>query len=317
MTDHEELLCQVASYYYEQHLTQVEIGRRINASRSTVSRLLQQALDRGIVKITINYAWAREQQLEQQLLQKFHLRQVRVLAGKGRSDEDIRKGMGVLAARLLDSRVQDKTILGISYGRSLASTIAALHPTRQVALTVVPIIGALGSNNPLIDGPELVRQIAQIYGGEYRYLPVPLLVEDTRTRDALVQSAQIYEILALARQAHIALLGIGAPGHNVSSMIWSGYLNERELERVKEQGAVGHMCGQFFDQQGEPLDVELNRRAVGIGIKTLQNIETVIAVAGGEAKSAAILGALRGRFLNILVTDDLAARKILALATPG
>ena len=317
MTDHEELLCQVASYYYEQHLTQVEIGRRINASRSTVSRLLQQALDCGIVKITINYAWAREQQLEQQLLQKFHLRQVRVLAGKGRSDEDIRKGMGVLAARLLDSRVQDKTILGISYGRSLASTIAALHPTRQVALTVVPIIGALGSNNPLIDGPELVRQIAQIYGGEYRYLPVPLLVEDTRTRDALVQSTQIYEILALARQAHIALLGIGAPGHNVSSMIWSGYLNERELERVKEQGAVGHMCGQFFDQQGEPLDVELNRRAVGIGIKTLQNIETVIAVAGGEAKSAAILGALRGRFLNILVTDDLAARKILALATPG
>ncbi|MBI5304710.1 MAG: sugar-binding transcriptional regulator [Chloroflexi bacterium] len=316
MSDQEELLVHVARYYYAQHLTQAEIGRRINASRSTVSRLLQQALDSGIIKITINYAWERAQELEQQLIARFHLRDARVLIGKGRDEEEIRKGMGVLAARVIDSHVKDGTVFGISYGRSLASTIAALHPTRKIAMTVVPIIGALGSDKPLIDGPELVRQIAQIYGGEYRYLPVPLLVEDTRTRDALIQSAQIYDILTLARKANVALLGIGALGPDVSSLIWSGYLNERELARLKDQGAIGHMCGQFFDQDGQPLDVELNRRAIGIGIKTLQNIETVIAVAGSAAKAEAILGALRGRYLNVLVTDDNAARRVLELAEP-
>jgi len=314
MGDQEELLVEVARYYYQQNLTQAEIGRRINASRSTVSRLLQQALDTGLVKITINYAWERAQELERQLVAKFHLREARVLVGKGRDEEEIRKGMGVLAARVIDTHLKDGTVFGISYGRSLASTIAALHPTRKIAMTVVPIIGALGSNNPVIDGPELVRQIAQIYGGEYRYLPVPLLVEDTRTRDALIQASQIYDILALARKANVALLGIGAPGPDVSSLIWSGYLNERELARIKEQGAVGHMCGQFFDRDGNPLDVDLNRRAIGIGIKTLQNIETVIAVAGGQAKAEAILGALRGRYLNILITDDLAAQQVLAMA---
>ena len=130
-----------------------------------------------------------------------------------------------------------------------------------------------------------------------------------------MESGQIYDVLALARKAHIALLGIGAPGQGISSLIWSGYLNERDIARVKEQGAVGHMCGQFFDKQGQLLDVELNRRAIGIGIKTLHNIETVIAVAGGEAKAEAILGALCGQYLNILVTDDLAARRILELAS--
>ena len=130
-----------------------------------------------------------------------------------------------------------------------------------------------------------------------------------------MESGQIYDVLALARKAHIALLGIGAPGPGISSLIWSGYLNERDIARVKEQGAVGHMCGQFFDKQGQLLDVELNRRAIGIGIKTLHNIETVIAVAGGEAKAEAILGALCGQYLNILVTDDLAARRILELAS--
>ncbi len=63
--DQEEMLVQVARYYYEQNLTQAEIGRRINASRSTVSRLLQQALDDGIVKIIINYPWERAHDLEE------------------------------------------------------------------------------------------------------------------------------------------------------------------------------------------------------------------------------------------------------------
>ena len=98
-----------------------------------------------------------------------------MLLGKGRDDEEIRKGLGVLAARMIDSHLKDGMVLGVSYGRSLACTTAALQPTRKIAITVVPIIGALGSGNPLIDGPELIRQIAQIYGGEYRYLPVPLL----------------------------------------------------------------------------------------------------------------------------------------------
>ncbi|MBI5029128.1 MAG: sugar-binding transcriptional regulator [Chloroflexi bacterium] len=317
MSDQEELLAEVARYYYSQNLTQAEIGRRMNASRSTVSRMLQQAIEKGIVKITINYPWERDRELEKNLIEKFHLREARVLIGKGRSEEEIRDGMGVLAARLVDAHVKDGSILGISYGRSLASTVAALAPNRKVAVTVVPIIGALGTDTPLIDGPELVRQIAQIYGGDYRYLPVPLLVEDVRTREALVQSAQIHDTLVLARRSSVALLGIGAPAPEVSSMIWSGYLNERELAHMREQGAVGHMCGQFFDREGNVLDVDLNRRAIGIGIKTLQNIETVIAVAGGEAKAEAILGALRGRYLNLLVTDDLAAQRILALASSG
>ncbi len=314
MTDQEELLVEVARYYYQMNLTQAEIGRRINASRSTVSRLLQQALDQGLVQITINYPWERAYDVEKQLCEKFHLREARVLCNKNRNEDETRTGMGVLAARLIDSHVKDGTILGISYGRSLASTISALSSGRKVAVTVVPIIGALGSNNPCIDGPELVRQMAQHYGGDFRYLPVPLLVDDARTRDSLIQSPQIFDTLALARKSHIALLGIGAPDPDISSMIWSGYLNERDLIGLKEQGAVGHMCGQFFDIDGNFLDTEINRRAIGIGLKTLQTVKIVIAVAGGEAKAEAILGALRGRYLNTLVTDDAAALKVLALA---
>jgi deoxyribonucleoside regulator len=317
VVDRDELLALVAHYYYEEHATQDEIGRRIRSSRSTVSRLLQQAIDRGIVHITIEYPWERARDLERRLVDGFHLREAQVLQSKGRDEAMVRQGMGALAAQLLDGELRDGAVLGISYGRSMASTVAALRPSRRAAIKVVPIIGVLGADTPIIDGPELARRIAQAYGGEFRHLPAPLLVSDVRTRNALLQSPQIYEILALARRADAVLIGIGALAEGASSMIWAGYLNNSELAWLRDQGAAGHMVGQFFDIQGQLLDVDVNERSIGIGIKTLLGMSPVIAVAGGEAKAEAILGALRGHYLNVLVTDDVAARKVLALAEAG
>jgi DNA-binding transcriptional regulator LsrR (DeoR family) len=80
------LLIEVARLYYEQQLTQSEIGRQINVSRSTVSRLLQEARDLGIVTITIDYNVARDRSLEQQLQKWFDLKDVRVLRSYGRTN---------------------------------------------------------------------------------------------------------------------------------------------------------------------------------------------------------------------------------------
>ncbi len=309
--DVEQMLIDVAILYYEQQLTQEEISKRIGTSRSTVSRMLDEARERGIVHIEINYPWRRNHDLEDQLVARFDLHEARVLVANQRPEEDIRRGMGVLAARLIDTHVREGQVIGVSYGRSLASTIEALHPSRAVALTVVPVIGALGSDNPAIDGIDLVRRFAGAYGAEYKYLPVPLLVEDVATRDALLKLPKVQEILDLARKAEIALMGIGALAPEVSSGIWKGYLSYSRLALLKDQGAVGHMCGQFYDANGLVLDLEVNLRAIGIGIDALYSIANVIAVASGLKKADAILGALRGRHLNTLITDDETAKVVL------
>jgi DNA-binding transcriptional regulator LsrR (DeoR family) len=313
----DQLILDVATFYYEHRLTQEQIARRINTSRSTVSRLLDEARERGIVHITINYPWQRRHDLEQRIITRFGLREVRVLITKEKPEDEIRRGVGQLAARVIDSHLRDGHVLGVSYGRSVASTAEALTSSRKAALTVVPVLGALGSDNPSIDGPELVRHFAKSYGGEYRYMPVPLLVEDVRTRDALVQLPKVAETLSLAKRANIVILGIGALSPDVSSEIWKGYLDERQLSRLRSEGAVGHMCGQFYDAQGKVLDTEINRRSVGIGIQSLSKIEFVVAVASGTSKAAAILGALRGKHLNIFVTDEITANVVLDLDKPG
>jgi DNA-binding transcriptional regulator LsrR (DeoR family) len=309
--ENNKLLIQVAKLYYLDQLTQLEIGRRLNTSRSTVSRLLQEARDKGVVKIAIDSLGERDKDLELTMQQVFGLRDVRVLSTYDQSPDEARKGLGLLATEYLDQIVRDDIILTLSFGRSIASMVQQLKPTRKVNMTVVQMIGALGAGNPLLDGPDLVRDLAENYGAQYRYLHAPLLVKDSRTRDLLVQSPSVQETLALARRADVAVLGVGALESDSSGLIWTGYLNQKDIAWLKSKGAVGHMCAQHFDINGQMLDVDLNRRAIGIGLETLRSIDTVMAVAGGEEKAQAILGAIRGRYLDVLITDDVAAQKIL------
>ena len=314
MTNSEQLLVQAARFYYEHNLTQAEIGRKLNTSRSTVSRLLQEARETGVVRVLINYPWQRDFELEGELLRRFHLREAHVLKSMDRPADEVFCGMGMLAAEFLDGFVTDGMILGVSYGRSIAAMREQLVPSRHVAMTVVQILGALGMGNPLIEGPDLVRQIANLYGASYRYLYTPMIVESEKTRDLLLREPIVQETLAIGRKADAVVMGIGAHDAEASGLIWTGYLNKKDLTFLRSRGAVGHMCAQHFDRDGQVLDIDFNRRVISIGIEALREIETVVAIAGSAEKAEAILGALQGHYLDVLITDDHAARRVLSLS---
>jgi deoxyribonucleoside regulator len=177
----------------------------------------------------------------------------------------------------------------------------------------VQLLGALGSDNPLIEGANLARNLAAKYGASYRYLYAPLVVEDARTRDLFMQEPLVQDVLAVGREADIALVGIGALGQEAPSLIWRGYLTATDLARLQDMGAVGNMCAQFFDAHGHMLDIDLNRRSISIGLDGLATCKLVVAAAGGRKKAAAILGALRGGYVDVLVSDDQAIEEVWAL----
>ena len=308
-----QTLIEVSRLYYEMEMTQTEIGRRLSLSRSTVSRMLQRARDTGIVTITVNYEVLRDHALEDAMKSAFALREARVLRSRGRSFDSIRNGLGKLGASLLDESLDDNSTLGISYGRSLANTVELVRPRQVDGLTVVPIIGALGSENPLIEGIDLTRQLATKLGARYRYLHAPLLVEDRRTRDLFLQEPTVNDVIQIAANADVVLIGIGSLQAQSSGIIWTGYITRKERDWLDNIGVVGHMCAQFFDVEGKVLDIGINQRSISIGLEALRRIDNVIAVAGTIDKAGAILGALNGGYIDSLVTDDRAARQVLEL----
>ena len=312
--DHRDLLARVASLYYDQELTQADVARRVGVSRSKISRLLKEARKEGIVEIVINYPWRTATSLEKEIQERFDIPHVSVLVSQGRGYEEILWGLGNLAARYLEGILEPDVSLGISWGTAIYQTARSLRPELRLSIKVVQMIGAVGSSDPLIDGPDLARFLANLYGGEYHYLHVPLIVDDANLVEGLMRESHVQQTLEMARHSDIALVGIGGVAPEVSSFLRAGFQTREELQRLEDQGAAGDICGRLYDIHGVKLNVPVDKRIIGIELDDLKQIKHVVGVAGGEKKAKAILGALRGKRVSALVTDDMAARQVLRIA---
>lgn len=310
-----QLLADVATLYYKRNLTQAEIADELGVSRASISRLLREARDTGVVEITINEPLQHADTYSDDLRRLFQLDEVYVLNAGSRGYTQTVEALGAVAARILRKRLQDNTVLGISWNTGVYQVVRALQEARSMDVTVVQLTGSAGSANPLLDGPDLARWLADTLGGRYLYLPAPLVVPSSEVQQALVADRLIAERLALARKADIALVGIGTVAPPINSLLQTGYITEDELSAITAQGAVGDILNHFYDINGRILDLPLHKRLIGLSPDDLAHIDTVVGVAAGEIKAQAIIGALRGGYITCLVTDDRAAQAILNIVS--
>ncbi len=313
--DNLEFLARVASLYYEEGMTQQRISEELGYSRSAISRFLTAARDSGVVEIRVHHPLQRDLDLEVRLKELFHLDTIRVLKGYNWEYQRMLPRLGSLGARLVEERVRDDMLLGVSWGTAVYEVANALRAPYLPNLTVIQMIGALGTPDPQIDGGELARSYARAFGGRYRIFPAPALVESPEAQAAIMQERPIRDTLDLARQVDIAILGIGTTDPAMSSFVRAEYLTPAEVGDLADTGAVGDVCAVHFDAQGQVLDLPLAARVIGVSYDDLLKIPFRLAVAGGDVKAPAILGALRSRLITALVTDDLAARKVLERVT--
>jgi deoxyribonucleoside regulator len=311
--DRQDLLAQVAVWYYEEGLDQAAIAERINKSRSMVSRLLDQARASGLVEVKIHYPLRIDAELSRQLCSEFGLTSAQVLAEPPDDYKLLLKRLGELGARCLQQALRPGIIIGISWGTAVHEVVSAMPTMPVTDATVVQLIGAVGHGDPLVDGAELGRWLAQKLHASFRFLSAPMLVEDEALAAALRRERTIEETLALAARADVALIGIGTPQPELSSLLRAGYLSRGEMERLIENGVVGDIVAHQFDAEGRWMDIPANRRAISLDADSLRRIPRVIAVSGGISKARAILAGLRGRYCTCLVTDARAAQVVLEL----
>ncbi|MFZ5821483.1 MAG: sugar-binding domain-containing protein [Chloroflexota bacterium] len=306
-------LAKIASLYYEQGKTETTIAEELAIPLTDISNILVEAREKGVVSVAVRPPWRTKPELEQQLKEKFNLKAVRVLVRENKSDEEMLEGLGILASQSLNDLLKPDSIIGISWGTALHHMIRAMRPASLPNAEVVQLIGAMGTENITTDGPMLAQLLANRLGSHCRYLHAPLIIEDERGRNALLQERTIRETLLRAEKVNIALVGIGSTDPELYSLLRAGYVDEKGLEKIRAAGAVGDICAQHYSASGEWIDSEINRRVIGVSLDTLSKINTVIGVAGGAKKATTILAALRGQYVNVLITDDQAAHEILTI----
>lgn len=316
--DRTDLLVTVATLYYELGQNQQQIAERLETSRSSVSRMIKEARDLGIVEIRIHRPVNRAYALEQVLIDRFGLTDAYVLlTNPDQREEERLAGVGRLAASYLErvlGQLPPHTCIGIAWGTGVHAAISALSEDRSRQIDVVQILGSLGAANPLIDGPDLARLMASKLGGRYFDLHAPALVEQPALRDLLLNEPSVREGLQRARSVALAITGIGTVQEEAASFLRAGHLSPADLAELRRQGVVGETVGRFFDVQGRFEQFDINARVIGIDLPDLRKIPRVIAVARGLPKAMSILGALRGHYMTVLATDDETAQAVLKLA---
>lgn len=303
------ILATVANLYYNSDLTQNQIAERMYTSRSKISRMLKEARELGIVKIYIQEPWERGLEQEKLISEKCHLKNIRVIMQKESDQVKLSALISEAAAYYLDSIIKKDMVVGISWGNTLYNIVKyiAANNHKNIPITVVPIMGAANIISPEKDALDLSKDLASAYGGKYQYIYAPLFVKSKELKESLIQDDNIKSTLQLARNADIILTSVGS----ISSKSWNHYLSGKTLESLGEKGVVGHIGGHFYDLSGNTPDASIENRMIGLAKADIKNCKETICVAYGAGKAEAVLGAINGKYISTLITDEECANRIL------
>jgi DNA-binding transcriptional regulator LsrR (DeoR family) len=310
------LLAKAARLYFLEDRSQDDVAAVLGTTRSNVSRILKQARDLGIVEIRIVDPAGRDQELELALRTRFGLTDARVL--EATPETDVLAGVGRLAVRWLDDTLRDGQVVALSWGQTLQAVVRAVDGLSRRDVEVVQLVGGLSSLDSALTGQELVRELSERMGARHRYLHAPALFGSAEALTLLLRERTIAGALDAAKAADIAVVGIGAPGIGSSEALLDA-LGLRPAERAEfdASGAVGDVCARFFDLSGREVRSVVAERVLAVTLDDLRAIPVVAGVAAGPEKALGILGALRGRIVDVLICDQAAARSVLTLETDG
>lgn len=307
-----ELIAEVARLYYEEEMNVKEIAVLFDTSPSSVSRLLQEAKDLKIVQVVIRYPFLTVPSLGQQLKQHLGLKEAYVLPDFRGKSAQLMERLGQLAARVLEEHLEEGMTLGVSLGIMVGHTARAFQMAHNIKCTVVRLHGA--SENEIVEGNNLAQIFSAQLGNQFKIIPSPFIMQSRAACELILQEPSVRENIRIAEECEIALVGLGSLDPAVSTLLRNHLLTEEELTELRQAGAVGEICGKHYNADGVVLETEFNQRTVAINLDKLRQMRFVIGVAAGPAKVNPILGAARGRLINILVTDADTARLLLKAA---
>lgn len=288
-----------AEFYYLYHFSQQEIAKRMGISRPWVSKLLKRAEEMGMVKVEVLTPSAGVVRLEDELKDKYSLVNAKVV--KKFSQEDTLKNVGRAAANYVLSVLQPQDTIGVSWGSSLAAMADEFTEVYYPGVSVVPIIGGLGTSPELLSN-QIAAKIASALGTESFLLHAPAFSIGKAERDVFLNDPSIGSIIAKCENVTLALIGMGVL--RGSTMHSVGYIPDKTIDELERIGAVGDIALRFIDADGHIVSHPIHESIVACDFTTIRKrAKQVIGVASGIHKVPIIRATLKGRWLDVLVTD--------------
>ncbi|WP_163102864.1 sugar-binding transcriptional regulator [Peribacillus alkalitolerans] len=302
---------EAAKLYYLLDYNQNDIAGILGVSRPTVSRMLKMAKEEGIVQITIRDNGTNSEEQAKAIQEKYGLKKVIVTTIPQYQDLTIKSHLGQSAAEYLNSIVKDGDIIGVTWGTTVYHTAVELKQTSVKDVTVVQLKGGVSHSETNTYASEILYLFGKAFNTTPLNLPLPAIVDHVVVKQAVMADRHIGRTIQTGKNANIALFTCGPIKHD-SLLFQLGYFTDEDLEMIDNK-AVGDICSRFFDENGQICNPSLNERTLGIDLVELKQKEYSILIAGGAQKVESISAALKGKFANVLITDQFTAQMLLEM----
>lgn len=305
MTYENSLIIKVAWKYYNEGMTQNEIAESLNLSRMKVIKYLEIAKANNIIQFKINLDKFVNMDLQNHIKQKYYLQDIYIVPA---SNQNLLDSLTKAAAQYIEDRITSDTMINVGYGQAVSRTLGHLNISTKYKVTFVSLSGGVRFYIP-----TTVDSSSDYYTNpnyNHYIMPAPLLVSTEHLAEQLIKEKPIKKIFEMIPYSNITLIGIGALNEQ-ATIVKEGYLNTNEIEIFKSMGAAGDLLSQFYDINGKVLDFKLHKQLVSTDIHLLKSLNQVVAVAGGLEKRDAIIGALKGGYIDVLITDEVVAKSLI------
>lgn len=302
-------IIEAAKLYYLLDYNQNEIAKKLGVSRPTVSRLLQLAKQEGIVEIKIMDPTEDVENLSLELEKKFGLKKAIVVHIPQYEDNIIKTYLGQKAAGYIYDIVEDGSVIGVTWGTTLYHIAVEMQHKALKNVKLVQLKGGVSHSETNTYANEIMYLFSKAFNTTPHHLPLPAIVDHIVVKQAMEADRHINRILEMGKQANIAIYTIG-PIKSESLLFQLGYFTEEDLQVIYSK-AVGDISSRFFDKDGNICNEQLNSRTLGIDLDELKKKDYSILVAGGSQKIDGIYGALKGKYTNVLITDQFTAKFLL------
>lgn len=312
----DETLRLAARLYYVDGMGQAEVAQFVRVSQAKVSRLLAMARERGIVRISVAEYEPRDPALEQRLQKQFKFSAVAVIKTvEAATVDEARRALAHFGAAFVSSLIPPRSTVAIAGGRTMRELVQSLPLDAERRVTAVQAMGSVDSNVGPVDAFELGRSMARRLGGSFLTINTPAFVPDKRTRDSFLALPQIRAVWQQLNKADVVLIGIGTLDNSV--FVERGVLSAGDLKKLAACGAVGEICGRFFDRNGRECDSSWRDRVISIELEHLRRTPQVIGMIAGADRAEAIRAAVKGGLIKSLIIDVPGALALLGHQPPG
>ncbi len=290
----ESLMIKISWYYYMENLTQQAIADQLGISRMRVIKLLERARQTGIVQFRIASAYDKRHSLETKLMEHYALKDCYIVPANpdpSMTNDTIAKAASIYIA----NHITDNCYINFGYGDTTSRTIEYLAKGLETSVSFVSLTGGVGYYLPSSE--------SNIFNAKLYLIPSPLLMSSGEMASAIKTESSIQEVISMISLANMTIVGIGAMDEG-ATILKSSILRHNDFLLLEMKGAVGDIICHFIDKDGRLVDTEIDSRLISIPLQTLSQLKNVIGVAAGKHKVSAIAAALKGNYLDILVTDE-------------